>query len=147
MIRSVIKLFFFSILLSAPFIEASGRKPRCYHQIAQHFFSEDVVSQALSLYQVPASIWDSILKDLRDNESAVESIMETRARKMRPNPLRAPFDPDKVYLLLESVLFDIFFKTINYYNVIDPNSIRAMFNYVMQRESSYIKDCLYSENS
>ena len=145
------KLFFYFFILtlffSQNFIEARGGKPACLKELQQNFFDEKLVRQTLALYRMPQGMWKNIIEDLKRNQKAVEKIMQTKAIKMRPNPLRPPFNPEQTEALLKETLYEVFYKTIDFYKITDSDTIRAMFNHIIQQENIYIKNCLNKRNS
>lgn len=136
----------FSILMlifSQTSLVARGGKPACLKELQQNFFDEKLVRQTLALYRIPQGLWKNIIDDLKRNEKSVEKTMQTQALKMRPDPLRPPFNPEQTEILLKKNLHYIFYKTVAFYKITDSDTIDAMFDHIILQENMYIKHCIY----
>jgi hypothetical protein len=69
--------------------------------------------------------------------------MQAQVLKMRPNPLRPPFNPEQTETLLKKNLRDVFYNTLSFYKITDSDTIDAMFDHIIRQEDIYIKHCIY----
>jgi len=119
------------ILLS--FLLLFGDIPLCYQRMETQFFNPNVVSQALSLYRYDQSMWNLATRDLTETSRTIPDEVQQRARKMRPNPLKRPFNADATQALIEQLLYERFVLVMAKYSITDPTDLKGMFHYIQQK--------------
>lgn len=143
-----IKLFAAISLLSVP-LHAQfyiDEKP-CFQELQTSFFRPDLVMEALSLHAVVQNQWMLINQKLKEKSQGVPSLLKERARQMElngeRNPLLYPFQPAGADKLLNQILMEIFISVLNESNVTNPPfNIKAMFDYIRNKQADRIKACL-----
>lgn len=131
------------ILLFFPFWAFGfNDSPRCLKELQMHFFPPEIVKQSLDLFYVFQSQWDPILSEISRTSQKAPQQLKERAKKLRPNPLEHPFDPEKTKELLLSIEYDIFRNALikNYFN--NAQAIKGMFDFIVNAQAERIEICL-----
>lgn len=115
--------------------------PPCLRELQAEFFPPEVVRQAFDMYYVFQSQWGPILLEIRRGTSVSNLRLRERARKMKPNPLQHPFDPEKTRELLLEIQFEIFQSALikNYFNNVE--AIQGMFNFIVNAQGKRLEAC------
>lgn len=107
-----------------------------------YFFPPEIVKQSLDLFYVFQSQWDPILSEIARASQNAHQQLKDRAKKLRPNPLEHPFDPEKTKELLLSIEYDIFKNALikNYFR--NAQAIKGMFDFIVNAQAERIEICL-----
>lgn len=145
MITRVFGLLMCSFIMLCSELSAFLAEPRCYEELQTHFFPDNVVSQALSLYNVSQGGWFEIIQQLHEKSTEIPTILHERAARMHPNPISYPFKPKEAGELLLEILSEVFDYVITnspVFDRINPSDIPAMFAYIREQQSAKLKACL-----
>lgn len=129
-------VFFFSTSLIAA--------PRCFHAIESNFFNKHIVMEALNIFTLEGvyqSQYALIYIDLMREERHVPTLVKERARRMKPNPLSHPFQPDKAKDLLLNTLYEVFAKVIRKHAAVHEDTIRGMFQFIVEKQTNQLDAC------
>lgn len=107
----------------------------------KNFFSYQTVGKALSMNRIGQAQWNKIIITLQSKQNEAEKIIQEKAKKIYPNPLEYPFQPDVAKNILLETMYYIFEKTLVEHGYFDINAIRIMFDYIVT-EDSRIDSCL-----
>lgn len=137
-----------SLLLSPFSLPAKEVQPACYQKIARTFFRDDITAQALALHSINQNLWLFIIRDLQRASAGTNTLIQKQAALMNPNPLQAPFNPQKASEMLENALYQTFYQVVNSYKYrisssnINEDSIQRSFRYIWLQQAGTLSDCL-----
>ena len=128
----IVKFLFAACFLMAfsPMLEAYDGRPACYKELERNFFSFHNVGEALALWKVPQAMWDPTIKLVQERQKEAESVIEKKARLLKPNPLEHPFQSDVAGDLLKQTMYEIFQRCLLETGFFDTVSILKMFEYI-----------------
>lgn len=123
--------------------DAFNDQPGCFQDLALHFFQPGLVDQALSLHSryVYQSQWANINNMLQEAAPNIPNIIRNRTARQLKSPLDYPFQPKEAYLLLRSVLFEVWVQVLNQNGVINNTDIKEMFNYILYKQQDRLHAC------
>lgn len=117
----------------------------CLKDLQTHFFREDILYEALSLYHIPQGIWSPIYQELQLKSREVPDRMKKRTAYMVPNPLEYPINREFTARLLKVVLFEIFMETMNDNRTNEQPTSTYIFDFVFSKRMPDLKACLGEE--
>lgn len=139
---------FLVLFLSTLFSVYGDEEMGCYNRLEVDFFNEKFVAEALQLNHVYQSSWYLFNSALKVSAGAVPMMVQRRAEKMTPNPLRYPIQKREAALLLNQVLFEVFDKTVKEFGLtnlsssaFNQNAIIDMFRYIRAKQSPRFVAC------
>lgn len=125
--------------------------PKCFKQLEIDFFNEKYVYQAFDLYtfhNVYQGDWGRIVRKLKEEQLHIPNLVKLKTRGMRPNPLEHPFQPQKAKEVLLEAYYEVFYSVVKSFvgipgvTAINDESIRGMFNYILEKQEARIDACL-----
>lgn len=137
----MLKKIAFQVVIMLAAGGAYAEAPACLDEIARHFFSADIVSEALSMHGVGQANWILIERELSAGASAVPAIVRDRARQLIPNPLDPPYDLVRTRALLEQALLDVMLSTLYTYHVTNPAKVEDMYRYIRDKQEAKFNQC------
>lgn len=145
--RHLIKIFVLISVLSmtAPAGAFVPDRSRCFDDLQLHFFREQIVNEALSVYIVPQGLWSPINRDLRAMSVEIPSRMKQISLRMIPNPLEFPIDRFEAAKIFKLALYQVFVKVMRRYYVTEHPTIEEIFDYVFAKEAARLIACFGPE--
>jgi hypothetical protein len=148
------RIFLAALLLAFSAVAAPGYSlgisRSCYEELPQKFFSQDVVTRALQLYQVYQNQWYPIIEDLHNFGRNIPAAVREQARRLPKDPFTPPEQPDVIndlYLKELEKLFTNVMQTHNIqYSLIDDAKIKQMFRYILQNNAKVFNLCINNTN-
>jgi len=113
----------------------------CVMDLETHFFNENLVYQALSLYGVRQELWVPIYGLLRQKNEEVPERMKRRTAFMVPNPIEYPMQRLVTAKILKEVLFEVFLDAMRMYNAVDRPSVDHIFDYIFTEQLPNLVRC------
>ena len=80
----------------------------CSKELLLAYFPETFVTETLKKFKVPESEWAGINKDLSSKDGDVIKMVEEKASKMDPNPLKDPQQRQGAVKIFRETLLEIF---------------------------------------
>lgn len=114
----------------------------CFKNLETNFFKEDLVRQALSLYNIPQGVWNPIVIQLRGASGEVPNRMRAKTRGMVPNPLEYPLQREPAAKLLKEALHEVFVEVMAANAMPEQPTADLIFEYIFSRQRSSIERCL-----
>lgn len=115
--------------------------PACYRDLELNFFKPNIVNETLSMHAISQSNWNLINQELRRNVRLVPEIVRARAKRMDPNPLGTPFEPEAALQLLQQVLLEVFSETLFLFHITNQSKIEEMFQYIREQQIERFTAC------
>jgi hypothetical protein len=121
----------------------------CFVELETGFFSEPIVNQALSLYNVRQELWVPINQLLQQKSLGVPKRMQDRTAYMVPNPIEYPMQRGATAKILKQVLFEVLDEVIRQYHTAEipseiPNT-KLIFEYIFSRQFPAFLKCFGPE--
>lgn len=117
----------------------------CSKELLLSYFPEPFVRETLKANNVPQDKWDAIVNELKNNDKQVVGIVEEKAAKLNPNPLKNPGDQEqrqKAVAIFRETLMEVFTAALNKNGVTDNKQIQAMLDDVQHQKAKRFKECL-----
>lgn len=102
----------------------------CFLDLEIHFFTEPIVYQGLSLYNIRQELWVPIYVRLKQKSLEVPERVKRRTAYMVPNPLEYPMRRAVAAKILKEVLFEVFMETMRDYNSNERPTADLVFDYI-----------------
>ncbi len=118
----------------------------CLVQLETQFFTESVVNQALSMYDVRQELWLPINQYLKVKNREVPERMKIRTAFMVPNPIEYPLKRGPTAKILKEVLFELFYEALKAYPTIEGNqNAELIFQYIFLQKFPEYLNCFGPE--
>jgi hypothetical protein len=101
------------------------------------YFPEIFVERTLERYQIPQAQRISIQKELVDKNKEVINLVEDKASKMTPNPLRDPTLRDEAVKIFRDSLYEVFSKVMLSHGVTDKEELHEMLDDIQRQKAEY----------
>lgn len=127
------------ILGCATFIHAADiekRDDQCSKETVKSFFPRSVVASVLTENGIPQDKVDLIVAQLTEQSGNVFKIVEEKAGKMDPNPLKDFTQHKKVAQLFRETVRDIFAQTLNAHGIDDQELIQKMAKKIQKKKKT-----------
>lgn len=117
----------------------------CVLKLETGFFTEGIVSQALSMYNVRQELWVLINDLLQQKSQEVPDRMKRRTAYMVPNPIEYPMQKGATAKILKDVLFDVFNEVMMQYHTDEILDSKSIFDYIFSRRFGEFEKCFGPE--
>lgn len=114
----------------------------CSQEILLSYFPAVFVKETLKKHNVPQDKWDSINKNLASRDKEIIKIVESKAAKMDPNPLKDPQHRQEAVKLFRETLAENFTAAMNANGIKDNNQIQAMLDDIQQQKAKRFTRCM-----
>lgn len=147
----MIRFILCGLLFSSLFTQLQGEPTvvpdpsRCLRELETHFFNEDLLYEALSLYKIPQGTWSPIYQELQRRSVEVPNRMKRKTAYMVPNPIEYPMNRLVTAQILKAVLFEVFIETLTYYQANEQPSATYAFDFIFSKRMPALKACLGDE--
>lgn len=106
----------------------------CVIELETHFFTELIVNQALSLYNVRQELWLSINEGLQQRNLEVPERMKRRTAFMVPNPIEYPMQRAATAKILKEVLSEVLYEVLRENYIFDQAVATLIFDYIFTQQ-------------
>lgn len=114
----------------------------CSKELLLAFFPESFVNETLKKFEIPEKDWVAINQDLKSKDGDVIKIVEEKASKMDPNPLKDPQQRQGAVKIFRETLFDIFAGVMKSHGVTDDKKIQSMLDDIQQQKAKRFMMCM-----
>ena len=123
-------------------LQADNPVEECSKELIRAFFPEPFVRETLKKFNVPQDKWDAIVKSLNEKEKDIVKIVEDKASKMNPNPLKDPSKRQETVKIFRETLLQVFSDALKANGVSDDKQIQTMLDDIQQQKVKHFADCL-----
>lgn len=117
-------------------------QPPCYKSLQRYFFKESYLDEAMSFHDyIFQGDWNQIYRDLDKVMQQMPILIKQEAKKMRPDPLEHPFQPQAAGALLHQMLYLALSQTLHAHNITNEGDIKKIFEYVRTKQLGMIEAC------
>lgn len=106
------------------------------------FFPEPFVKATLDKFNIPEEKRAAIAKELTHHELDINSIVESKAVKMDPNPLNHADQQEVVVRLYDDAVLQVFTKVMNDNGITDHDQITLMLDDIYKQKTERFKRCM-----
>ena len=114
----------------------------CSKELLLAFFPESFVNETLKKFDVPEKDWSGINQDLKNKDGDVIKIVEDKAGKMDPNPLKDPQQRQGAVKIFRETLFEIFSGVMKSHGISDEKKIQSMLDDIQQQKAKRFMMCM-----
>ncbi len=114
----------------------------CSREALLSFFPKPIVYKVLQQYGIPEAEWASIYRDLEQKDRAVIPLVEEKASKMEPNPLKDLRYRSEAVRLFRETLVESFTKVMNEHGITDEEQIEEMLDDIQIEKARAFADCI-----
>lgn len=126
---------------------AANAIEECSKELLLSYFPESFVKESLKKYNVPQEKWDAIIKELNEKDKEIVKIVEEKASKANPNPLKDPQQRQAAVKIFRETLTDVFSTVLKKNGVTDDNQIHQMLDEVQQQKAKRFAQCMEQQRS
>lgn len=121
---------------------AVEQKDECSKEILLAYFPEVFVDETLNRFKVPKDQWEAINKELSVKDKDIIKIVEAKASKINPNPLKDPQQRQAAVKIFRETLFESFASVMRAHGVSDDKQIQAMLDDIQQQKAKRFAKCM-----
>lgn len=125
-----------------PLAGETGADDECSKEILMAFFPEPFVNDTLGRYKVPKEQWEVINAELAPQDKEVIKIVQDKAAKMDPNPLKDVQQRQAAVQLFKETLFDIFSGVMKKHGVTDDKQLHEMLDDIQHQKAKRFTMCV-----
>lgn len=114
----------------------------CSQEVLLSYFPEVFVKETLKRFNVPKDKWDSINQDLATRDKQIIKIVESKAEKMNPNPLKDPRHRQEGVKLFRDTLYENFSAVMHANGIKDEKQINEMLEDIRQQRAQRFARCM-----
>lgn len=132
------------LMISAP-VFAQNSPSVCSKELLLAYFPAVIVAETLKKFDIPEDQWSAIEKGLASKDKDVIKLVEEKAEKLNPNPLKNPKDRAAAIELFKGTLLQVFSEVMHEHGVKDDEKIQAMLADVQQRKAEQFTKCVQKQ--
>lgn len=114
----------------------------CSKELLLTYFPKPFVNETLKKYNVPQDKWDAINQQLSEKDKQVISIVEDKASKMNPNPLKDAQQRQAAVKIFRETLRQIFSEVMKNNGITDEKQLEAMLDDIQQQKARRFAQCM-----
>lgn len=115
---------------------------RCSKELLRSYFPVAFVEKTLEKHNIPKEKWQGILASLGDKDQEVVAVVETKAAKMNPNPIKVPGYREEAVTIFRETLYELFAEVMNSHGITDPHLIMEMLDDIQYQKAKRFIDCM-----
>lgn len=119
----------------------------CSKELLLAYFPEVFVNETLKKFNVPEGEWAAINQELAARDKDVIGIVEDKASRVTPNPLKDPQQRQAAVKIFRETLFEVFSSVMRNHGVNDEKQIQAMLDDVQLQKANRFKQCMEKQRS
>lgn len=128
-------------LLTTP-VFADSAVDECSKELLLAYFPETFLNETLKKFNVPDTEWTQINQELALKDKDVIGIVEEKASKITPNPLKDPQQRQTAVKIFRETLFEVFSSVLKNHGVKDDSQIQAMLDDIQQQKAKRFAQCM-----
>jgi len=109
------------------------------------YFPSKFVANTLEQYKVPQGQRLAIQNALSDKDQEVINLVEEKAAKMNPNPLRDPQMRQEAIKIFRDSLYEVFSKVMQAHGVTDKEELHSMLDDIQRQKAEYFARMIEEE--
>jgi len=145
LIKQIKFLLYFSGIVGSFFVhavDAPVQDEDCSQEILLSYFPAIFVKETMNRFNVPKEKWDAINRDLAVRDKEIIKIVESKASKMNPNPLKDPQQRQTAVKLFRETLVENFSAVMKENGISDDKQIQSMLEDIQQQKAKRFALCM-----
>lgn len=126
---------------------ASLKESDCSKDLLLAYFPEVFVKETFTKFNISKEKWDAIIKSLNEKDKDVIKMVEEKASKMNPNPLKDPQQRQAAVKLFRETLLEIFSSVLKANDIQDDGKIASMLDDIQQQKAKRFAMCIKRDNA
>lgn len=122
--------------------QTAEQKEECSKEILLAYFPQVFVNETLARFNVPKDQWDAINKELSAKDKEIIKLVEAKAEKMTPNPLKDPQQRQVAVKIFRETLLENFSNVMKAHGVTDDKQIQAMLDDIQKQKAERFARCM-----
>jgi hypothetical protein len=114
----------------------------CVRELLLSYFPEPIVNETLKKFNVPQDKWPAIVKALGQKDKEVVKLVEEKAAKMTPNPLKDAKERQAAVKLFRDTLLEVFSDSMKANGMTDTSQFQAMLDDIQQQKAKKFAMCM-----
>lgn len=115
----------------------------CSKEELMKFFPQPIVKGVLmNDAHLPEQEADSIAQELAKADQRLEKMVDEKAARYNPNPLKNLGQRDQAIKIYQETLFEVFASTLKSHNIKDESQIRFLLEEIRSIKSKMFVDCI-----
>lgn len=127
--------------------EAANPVEECSKELLLSYFPEPFVKESLKKFNVPQDKWNSIVKELNEKDREIVKLVEQKATKLSPNPLKDPQQRQAAVKIFRETLTETFSAVLKKNGIADDTQIQQMLDDVQQQKAKRFSQCMEQHRS
>ena len=121
----------------------------CSKELLLEYFPKQFVVETLKKFNVPQEKWDAIAAALSTKDKDVVRIVEDKASKLTPNPLkdRDPQQRQVAVKLFRETLLQVFSEALQANGITDQKQLQAMLDDIQQQKAKNFAQCMEKQKA
>ena len=119
-----------------------GELDRCSKELLLSYFPSNFVENTLMEYNVSEKEWKGIITDLQSEDDQVVVLVEEKAAKMDPNPLKVAGHRDMAVALFRETLYEVFSRVLSRHGITEPSLVAAMLDDIQFQKAKRFVNCM-----
>ncbi len=121
----------------------------CTKEVLLAYFPENFVVETLKTFKVSEDEWQGIIKDLNSKEKDVVKLVEEKASKLQPNPLKekTPESRNATVKIFRETILEIFGNVMKDHGITDDRQIQQMLVDIQQQKAKNFAKCMEKQRN
>lgn len=128
-------------------VSAVEQSDDCSKEILLAYFPTVFVNDTLSRFNVPKDQWEAIDKELSERDKGIIKIVESKAEKINPNPLKDPQQRQVAVKIFRETLLENFSAVMKAHGVKDDKQIQSMLDDIQQQKAKRFSQCMEKQTA
>lgn len=125
--------------------ESASTTDECSKDLLLSYFPATFVQQTLTKFNVPKENQDAIVNALTEKDKSIVKMVEEKASKMNPNPLKDPQQRQQAVKIFRETLLQVFSDVMKANGINDDKQIQAMLDDVQQQKAKRFAMCMQKQ--
>ncbi len=113
----------------------------CSDRILHSYFPQEFVASSLKKFKVPADQQAAIQKELAEKDKVILKLVQEKAEKMEPNPLKTPDQRKETVKLFRETLLAQFTEVMTAHGVTDPDKTKDILDDIQLQKARRAIEC------
>jgi hypothetical protein len=146
--KSFLNLLVGSVIALSPLtLYSENAVEECSRELLLAYFPEAFVKETLKKFNVPQDKWEAITKSLNEKDKEVVKIVEEKASKLNPNPLKDPQQRQEAVKIFRETLLQVFSDAMKQNGITDEKQIQSMLDNIQQQKAKRFAQCMEKQRS
>ena len=121
----------------------------CSKEVLLAYFPENFVRETLNNFKVPQNQRDAIVKEMNAKEKDVIKLVDEKAAKLNPNPLkdRTPESRHETVRIFRETILEVFGDVLKDHGITDDKQVQSMLADIQQQKAKNFAKCMEKQRA